>query len=112
MSTIWRIAAVSRTWRLFGERGDDLRTFDETPTGRILEKVEPGNRDRAAGPGDNDTSLTTHVSAFLGDGAFHQQHHECKHQCHHREDPEAVEIGECGSLLLTQVLERLPSQLL
>src|SRR5262245_201449 len=52
------------------------------------------------------------VSALLCDRAFHQRYHERDRERHHGENPEAVEIRKCGSLLLTQVFDRLPGQLL
>ena len=72
--------------------------------------MSPQNRD--GGDAARDTSFTTHGSAFLGDGAFHEGHHEHERKRHHGENPEAVEVGKGGSLLLAEVLERLPGLLL
>jgi len=49
---------------------------------------------------ERQASFAGDVSAFLGDGAFHQRHHEHKRKRHHGENPEAVEIGKGGGLLL------------
>ena len=55
---------------------------------------------------ERQASFAADASAFLGDGAFHQRHHEHERKRHHGKNPEAIEIGEGGGLLLAQTLER------
>jgi hypothetical protein len=49
---------------------------------------------------ERQASFAGDVSAFLGYGAFHQWHHEHERKRYHGENPEAVEIGKGGGLLL------------
>jgi hypothetical protein len=51
-------------------------------------------------------------SAFLCDGAFHQQNNEHKRDHANGQHPEHIEVGERRCLLLAQVCERLQGQLL
>src|SRR5271170_1970276 len=57
-------------------------------------------------------SLRGGVSVFLSYGALHKQRHQNKRKGQHRENPKAVEIVERCGLLLAQVFEFLPRQLL
>src|SRR5215471_5164309 len=58
------------------------------------------------------TSLVTDVSASLGHRPFHQQHHGYQHQRHHGQHQKNIEISKCRCLLLAQILECLPGELL
>src|SRR6516162_3630386 len=53
-----------------------------------------------------------HVAAFFGYRAFHEQYQERDRKRQHGDHPKAVEIGKRRRLLLTQVFEFLPSELL
>src|SRR6516162_2995341 len=53
-----------------------------------------------------------HVAAFFGYRAFHKQYQERDRKRQHSDHPKAVEIGKRRRLLLTQVFEFLPSELL
>src|SRR6185312_4415741 len=54
----------------------------------------------------------TRVAPLLSHGALHEQHRECDHKGQCRDHPEGVEIGERGGLLLAQMLELPPCELL
>jgi hypothetical protein len=58
------------------------------------------------------TLLGSGPSAFLCDGALHQQHNEHKRDHDNGQHPEYIEVGERRCLLLAQVCERLQGQLL
>src|SRR6516164_9125225 len=53
-----------------------------------------------------------HVAAFFGYRAFHKQYQERDRKGQHGHHPKAVEISKRRRLLLTQVLEFLPSEFL
>src|SRR5271166_360037 len=57
-------------------------------------------------------SFRTHMSAFLGHRTFHKQYRERDRKRQHGHHPKGVEIGKRRGLLLAQVFELLPSQLL
>ena len=50
--------------------------------------------------------------ALFGDGAFHEEHEWDKQHCQDGGEPEDVEVGERGGLLLAKIIERLQGQLL
>ena len=52
------------------------------------------------------------MAAFFSYGTFHKQYHERDHKRQHGHHPKAVEVGKRRCLLLTQVFEFLPSELL
>src|SRR5271165_1756722 len=52
------------------------------------------------------------MSAFLGHRAFHEEYAERDRKGQHGHHPKGVEIGERRCLLLAQILECLPGQLL
>src|SRR5271166_4716670 len=52
------------------------------------------------------------MTAFFGHGAFHKQHRERDHKRQHGRHPKGVEKGKRRPLLLAQVFELLPSELL
>src|ERR1700733_5941486 len=58
------------------------------------------------------TLFASNPSAFLCDGAFHQQHNEHKRGHDNGQHTEDIEVGERRCLLLAQVCERLQGQLL
>jgi hypothetical protein len=51
------------------------------------------------------------VRAFFCDGTFHKEHQEAKRGGKDPEGKEAVEISECGWLLLTLIIEGLQRRL-
>ena len=57
-------------------------------------------------------SLAADARAFLGHRTFHQEHHKDEREGHRGQQPKDIEISQSGCLLLTQILERLPRQLL
>src|SRR6516162_4851834 len=57
-------------------------------------------------------SFVTDVSAFLSHRTFHNQHQKRDRKRQHGRHPKGVEIGKRRRLLLAQILERLPGQLL
>ena len=57
-------------------------------------------------------SLAADARAFLGHRTFHQQHHRHERERKRAQQPKDIEIGQCGCLLLAQILECLPRQLL
>jgi hypothetical protein len=57
-------------------------------------------------------SFWTRVSASLSHRTFHKQYQECDRKRQHGAHPKAVEIGKRRRLLLTQIFEFLPSELL
>src|SRR4051794_7906252 len=59
-----------------------------------------------------DHSFGRNVSAFLSHRTFHHQNQEDEPKRQYREHPKAVEISECRCLLLAQVREFLPGELL
>jgi hypothetical protein len=56
--------------------------------------------------------LGSDPSAFLCDGALHQQYNEHKRDHDDGQHPEHIEVGERRCLLLAQVCERLQGRLL
>jgi hypothetical protein len=57
-------------------------------------------------------SFWTRVTAFLGHRMFHKQYRERDHKRQHGDHPKGVEISKRRPLLLAQILELLPSELL
>src|SRR6516164_3636121 len=81
----------------------------------LLLRFPPPSRRRADScdvESSEHTSFVTDVSAFLSHRTFHQQHHGYQHQRHHGHHQKDVEIGERRRLLLAQILECLPGELL
>src|SRR6516165_5589218 len=56
--------------------------------------------------------FATDTRTFFGHRTFHQENDERHHEHHDGEQPKTIEIGQCRCLLMTQVLQRLPRQLL
>jgi len=57
-------------------------------------------------------SFDTNVTASISHRTFHKQYHERDRKRQHGHHPKAVEISKRRRLLLTQVLEFLPSEFL
>src|SRR5262249_22583682 len=57
-------------------------------------------------------SFATDASAFLSHRTFHQQHHGHQHHRHHGQHEKDIEISKCRCLLLAQILECSPGELL
>jgi hypothetical protein len=57
-------------------------------------------------------SFAADTRAFLGHRGFHQKNEERRREHDNGEQPEAVEIGQRRCLLVAQILQRLPCQLL
>ena len=58
------------------------------------------------------TSFAAETRALFGHRTFHQQNDERDGEYHDGEQPKAIEISQRRCLLVTQVLQRLPRQLL
>src|SRR5262245_12501143 len=57
-------------------------------------------------------SFATDARALLSHRTFHQQHHGHKHERHRGRQQKDIEISQRGCLLLAQILECLPGELL
>ena len=75
-----------------------------------LRRAERGPGDAALRGLTLTTSFAADMFAFLGDGAFHERHHENKSESQNGEHIEDVEVGERGRLLGTEFLEPLQGQ--
>jgi hypothetical protein len=57
-------------------------------------------------------SLSSDVSAFFGDGTFHEEDEKGENRADYGKDQETVKIRESQGLLIAQIPERLESHLL